>query len=72
MIYLDNRIIRVNKTVCAKDKEENGRWYLGTAKTIGSGREVYICDTLYSFYINIKNYKTIIKKSVVRIINTIL
>ena len=60
-IDLDNRIIKVNKTVYAKDKEENGRWYLGTAKTIGSSREVYICDTLYSFLFKYKvlqnNYK---------------
>lgn len=47
-IDLDNRIIKINKTVYAKDNEENGRWYLGTTKTIGSSREVYICDTLYS------------------------
>lgn len=47
-IDLDNRIIKVNKTVYAKDKEENGRWYLGTTKTRGSSREVYICDTLYT------------------------
>ena len=53
-IDLDNRIIKVNKTVYAKDKEENGRWYLGTAKTIGSSREVYICDTLYSFLFKYK------------------
>ena len=60
-IDLDNRIIKVNKTVYAKDKEENGRWYLGAAKTIGSHREVYICDTLYSFLLKYKvlqnNYK---------------
>ena len=60
-IDLDNRSIKVNKTVYAKDKEENGRWYLGTAKTIGSHREVYICDTLYSFLLKYKvlqnNYK---------------
>ena len=47
-IDLDNRIIKINKTVYAKDRVENGRWYLGTTKTIGSSREVYICDTLYS------------------------
>lgn len=35
-IDLDNRIIKINKTVYAKDKEEKGRWYLGTTKTIGS------------------------------------
>ena len=60
-IDLDNRIIKVNKTVYAKDKEENGRWYLGAAKTIGSHRKVYICDTLYSFLLKYKvlqnNYK---------------
>ena len=60
-IDLDNRIIKVNKTVYAKDTEENGRWYLGPAKTIGSHREVYICDTLYSFLYKYKvlqnNYK---------------
>lgn len=47
-IDLDNRIIKINKTVYAKDKEENGRWYLGTTKTMNSSREIYICDTLYS------------------------
>lgn len=60
-IDLENRIIKINKTVYAKDKEENGRWYLGTTKTIGSHREIYICDTLYSFLYKYKelqdNYK---------------
>lgn len=60
-IDLDNRIIKVNKTVYAKDKEENGRWYLGTTKTIGSQREVYISDTLYKILLDYKklqdNYK---------------
>lgn len=46
-IDLDNRIIKINKTVYAKDNEKKGRWYLGTTKTVGSCREVYICDTLY-------------------------
>lgn len=45
-INLENRIIKINKTVYAKDKEEKSRWYLGTTKTMGSQREVYICDTL--------------------------
>ena len=53
-IDLENRIIKINKTVYAKDKEENGRWYLGTAKTIDSHREIYICDTLYSFLLKYK------------------
>lgn len=61
-IDLDNRIIKVNKTVYAKDKEENGRQYLGAAKTIGSHREVYICDTLYSVLSDYKNLQVKYKK----------
>ena len=61
-IDLDNRIIKINKTVYAKDKEENGRWYLGTTKTIGSSREVYICDTLYSVLSDYKELQVKYKK----------
>ncbi len=61
-IDLENRIIKINKTVYAKDKEEKGRWYLGTTKTVESHREVYICNTLYSVlsdYRELQNkYKT--------------
>lgn len=56
-IDLENRIIRINKTVYAKDKEEKGRWYLGTTKTVGSQREVYICDTLYKILLDYKKIK---------------
>lgn len=55
-IDFNNRIIKISKTVYAKDKEENGRWYLGTTKTVGSQREVYICDTLY---LALSDYKKI-------------
>lgn len=61
-IDLENRIIKVNKTVYAKDKEENGRWYLGTTKTIGSIREIYICDTLYSVLTDYKELQGKYKK----------
>lgn len=61
-IDLDNRIIKINKTIYAKDKAENGRWYLGTTKTIGSQREVYICDTLYSILLNYKKLQNNYKK----------
>ncbi len=61
-IDLDNRIIKINKTVYAKDKEENSRWYLGTTKTIGSHREVYICDTLYSILYDYKELQNKYKK----------
>ena len=60
-IDLDNRIIKINKTVYAKDKEEKGRWYLGTTKIVESQREIYICDTLYKILLDYKkiqdNYK---------------
>ena len=61
-IDLDNRIIKINKTVYAKDKETNGRWYLGTTKTIGSQREIYICDTLYLFLLKYKELQNNYKK----------
>ena len=46
-IDLKNKLIRINKTVYSKLRDEKGRWFLGTTKTDGSCREVYICDTLY-------------------------
>lgn len=61
-IDLDNRIIKINKTVYAKDKDENGRWYLGTTKTIGSSREVYICDTLFILLSDYKELQIKYKK----------
>ena len=61
-IDLDNRIIKISKTVYAKDKEEKGRWYLGTTKTIGSQRDVYICDTLYNILLDYKNTQDNYKK----------
>ena len=33
-IDLESRIIKVNKTVYAKNKNPIGRWYIGTTKTI--------------------------------------
>ena len=61
-IDLDNRVIKINKTVYAKDKEEKGRWYLGTTKTVGSQREVYICNTLYKILLDYKKIKDDYKK----------
>ena len=61
-IDLDNRIIKINKTVYAKDKEENGRWYLGTTKTMSSSREIYICDTLYSVLYDYKKLQVKYKR----------
>ena len=61
-IDLDNRIIKISKTVYSKDKEEKGRWYLATTKTVGSQRDVYICDTLYKVLLDYKNTQDNYKK----------
>lgn len=67
-INFDKRIIKINKTVYSKDKEEKGRWYLGTTKTIGSHWEVYICDTLYNVLLEYKEIQDKYKKEYGRII----
>ena len=61
-IDLDNRIIKITKTVYAKDKSKSGRWYIGTTKTEGSQRIVYICDTLHSILVNYKEQQDRNKK----------
>ena len=61
-IDLNNRIIIISKTVYAKDKEEKGRWYLGTTKTVGSQRKVYICDSLYKVLLDYKKTQDDYKK----------
>lgn len=57
-IDLNNRIIKISKTAYAKDKDAKGRWYLGTTKTVGSQRDIYICNTLYKILLD---YKTVQK-----------
>ena len=52
-IDLKNRIIKMSKTVYAKDKEENGRWYLGTTKAKGK----FIYDALYSLLFDYKKFQ---------------
>lgn len=54
-IDLEKRIIKITKTVYAKDRSKIARWYIGSVKTECSYREVYICDTLYSILLNYKD-----------------
>lgn len=61
-IDFENKIITVNKTVYSKLKDNNGRWFLGTTKTKGSCREVYICNTLYKILCKYKNEQESLKK----------
>ena len=46
-IDLENRVIKINKTVYCKKKDDKGRWFFWTTKTTGSCREVLISETLY-------------------------
>lgn len=61
-IDLENKIIKINKTVYSKIKDDEGRWLLGTTKTKGSCREVFICDTLYKILSNYKEKQKLLKK----------
>ncbi len=61
-IDLEKRITRISKTVYAKLKDNDGRWYLGTTKTEGNCREFYICDTLYKALYNYKEKQKILRK----------
>ena len=61
-IDLENKIVKVNKTVYSKTKDDKGRWYLGTTKTEGSCREIFICDTLYKILYNYKEKQELLKK----------
>ncbi len=61
-IDLENKIIKVNKTVYSKIKDDKGRWFLDTTKTKRSCREVFICDTLYKILSNYKEKQKLLKK----------
>lgn len=61
-IDLDNGIISVRHSLYDKPKDDKGRWYIGSTKTEGSKREVYICDTLYSILVNYKEHQDKNKK----------
>lgn len=53
-IDFEKRIINIEHNVYSKVKDEKGKWFLGTTKTINGVRKVYICDTLL---IALRNYK---------------
>ena len=61
-IDFENKKIYINKTVYMKNKNNNGRWYLGSTKTEGSTRYVYMCETLYKIMINYRHYQENNKK----------
>lgn len=54
-VDLEKRIISVEHNVYSKVKDEKGKWFFGTTKTINGVRKVYICNTLLTA---LKNYKS--------------
>ena len=61
-IDLENRIIHIKHSVYDKQKDEKGRWYLGSTKTISGTRDVYISTTLLSALNNFKKKQDYLKK----------
>lgn len=61
-VDFENRTIRVNKTVYWKIKNNKGRWFLGTTKTDGSSRIIYMSDTLYKILSKFKEDQNINRK----------
>ena len=53
-VDFENRIIHIRHSVYDKPKDDRGRWYIGSTKTISGTRDVYISSTLL---IALKNYK---------------
>ena len=53
-VDFENRIIHIRHSVYDKPKDDKGRWYIGSTKTISGTRDVYISSTLL---IALKNYK---------------
>lgn len=58
-VDLKNKIINIEHNVYSKLKDEKGRWYIGTPKTVNGDRQVYINETLLKA---LENYKKKQKK----------
>jgi len=61
-IDLDNGIIYVKHNCYDKPKDKDGRWYIGTTKTITGTRKIFISNILKQALINYKNRQNELKK----------
>lgn len=61
-INFKDKTITINHNVYSKPKDEKGKWFIGTSKTINSERKIYICDTLLIALINYKNKQEKLRK----------
>ena len=61
---VNNKRTRIPKSGFRTKAEayEEGRWYLGTTKTEGICREIYINETLYKALYNYKNNQNLLRK----------
>lgn len=61
-INFEDKTITINHNVYSKPKDEKGKWFIGTPKTINSERKIYICDTLLIALSNYKNKQENLRK----------
>ena len=61
-IDFEKRLIKVRHNVYSKIKDNKGRWFLGSTKTVNGIRDIYISDTLYMALKNFKNRQDKLKK----------
>ena len=61
-IDFEERIIHIKHSVYDKPKDEKGRWYIGSPKTISGTRDVYISTTLLLALKNFKKKQDYMKK----------
>lgn len=70
-IDLEKRIIKITKTVYAKDRSKKARWYIGSTKTESSYREFIFAIHYIRYYIIIKMNRRRTEKNMVVIIKII-
>ncbi len=61
-IDFEERIIHIKHSVYDKPRDDKGRWYIGTTKTISGTRDVYISTTLLEALKNFKKKQDYLKK----------
>ena len=61
-IDLENGIIYINHNVYDKPKDQFGRWYIGSTKTVRGTRKINIGNTLVTALLNFKKRQEMLKK----------
>lgn len=61
-IDYEKRIIHIKHSLYDKPRDDKGRWYIGTTKTISGTRDVYIRTTLLEALKNFKKKQDYLKK----------